>query len=173
MGDIVLVSTAGDNLAENQRKQNYSITLQFDDEVKETYSIKTKLRSNSKLVLESEKSILNNLSITKLVKELHSSADLMHLAYVALSARKIDNLQSTVAGLHKSLLDATGKAATTMVAFERLSGSIVMDVYTAYTWIIQEKEVMGVEKLQKCGDKARQMANEAHKLANEIGRAHV
>ncbi|QEI43079.1 hypothetical protein BMF77_03695 [Dolichospermum sp. UHCC 0315A] len=53
MSEIVLVTSLNE-AAENQRKKELSITLQFDKGVTETYSINTKPARTSKLVFESE-----------------------------------------------------------------------------------------------------------------------
>ena len=139
MSEIILVQPLNE-AAEIQRKKELSITLQFDKGVTEKYSISTKPARTSKLVLESEKSILNNLSVREVVKGLDHAADLMYLAYNALAARKNDSLQGTVSGLQKSLLDATMEASITMGVFKTKSSAVVDDAFSAYKWLVQGKE---------------------------------
>ncbi|MCX5965151.1 MAG: hypothetical protein NT070_19100 [Cyanobacteria bacterium] len=165
MSEITLVASL-DEAAEIQRKKELSITLQFDKGVAEKYSINTKPARTSKLVLESEKSILNNLSVREVVKGLDHAADLMYLAYFALAARKNDPLQGTVSGLQKSLLDATMNATATMGVFKIKSSAVVDDAFSAYKWLVQGKESMAMKQLQRCGETALQMANESQKLAD-------
>ncbi|MTJ55398.1 hypothetical protein FJR38_23315 [Anabaena sp. UHCC 0253] len=150
MSEIILV-TSLDEAAENQRKKELSITLQFDKGVTEKYSINTKPARTSKLVFESEKSILNNLSVREVVKGLDHAADLMFLAYNALAARKNDSLQATVSGLQKSLLDATMEATVTMGVFKTKSSAVVDDAFSAYKWLVKGKESLALKQLQRCG----------------------
>ena len=161
MDEITLVPVAG--AAADAQKKEYAITLRFENKgITEKYSIKTKPSAKSELVRLSEKSILNNLSVREVVTGLDHAADLMFLAYNALAKRA---LQATVSGLQKSLLDATMDATVTMRVFKTKSGTIVDDAFNAYTWMIRGKESLALKQLQRCGDTATQMADEAEKLA--------
>jgi len=164
MGDITIV-TPLDNAAEQQRKQELAITFQFEKGITEKYSLKAKPVRTSALVLESEKSILNNLSIREVVVGLNHSADLIFLAYNALAKR---SLQATVSGLQKSLLDATMEATVTMKVFKDKSSVVVEDAFSAYKWLVQGKETLAVKQLQRCGATASQMADESEKLATRF-----
>lgn len=166
MGDIILVSSQNE-AAEQQRKQELAITLEFEKGIKEKYSLKAKPVRTSALVLESEKSILNNLSIREVVVGLNHSADLIFLAYNALAKR---SLQATVSGLQKSLLDATMEATVTMKVFKDKSAAVVEDAFSAYKWLVQGKETLAVKQLQRCGKTAEQMADESEKLAARFQR---
>lgn len=161
MGEITIV-TPLDDVAERQRKQELAITLQFEKGITEKYSLKTKPVRTSALVLESEKSILNNLSIREVVVGLNHSADLIFVAYNALAKK---SLQATVSGLQKSLLDATMEATVTMKVFKDKSSAVVEDAFSAYKWLLQAKETLAVRQLQRCGKTAEQMADESEKLA--------
>lgn len=167
MSDISLVPSV-DEAAEEARKKSFAVTLQFNAGVTEKYSITTKPARTSKLVLESEKTILNNLSVREVVKGLDHAADLMYLAYNALAARRNDSLQATVSGLQKSLLDATMEATVTMGVFKTKSNAVVDDAFSAYKWMIQGKESLALKQLQRCGTTATQMADESQKLAERF-----
>jgi len=167
MSDLITVPSS-DDAAETQRKKEFAITVQFDKGVTEKYSINTKPARTSKLVLESEKLILNNLSVREVVKGLDHASDLMFLAYNALAARKNDSLQATVSGLQKSLLDATMEATVTMGAFKMKSSAVVDDASSAYKWLVQGKESLAIRQLQRCGVTASQMADESEKLATRF-----
>jgi hypothetical protein len=161
MTEIIIVPS----LDENQRKKEYAITLAFDNRVQEKYTINTKPATTSKLVLESEALILNNLSVHEVVKGLDHAANLMYLTYNALAARRNDPLQATVSGLQKSLLDATMEASVTVGVFRTKSSAIIEDAFSAYRWLVQGKESIAIRQLQRCGQSAGEMANEANKLA--------
>ncbi len=167
MGDITLVSTS-DAAAELQRKEKFEITLQFDKGVTEKYSLKNIPASTSQLVLESEKSILNNLSVHKIVKNLDHAADLMFLAYTALAARRNDTLQGTVSGLQTSLLNSTVNASATMNTFKTQSKVVVDEAVKAYTWLTKCKESMALTQLRRCGDAALEMAKKSEELAKSF-----
>jgi DNA repair exonuclease SbcCD ATPase subunit len=161
MDEITLVPVTGD--AAKDQKEQYAITLRFENKgITEQYSIKTKPSAKSELVRFSEKSILQNLSVREVVTGLDHAADLMFLAYNALAKRA---LQATVSGLQKSLLDATLEATVTMGVFKTKSAAIVEDAFNAYTWMIRGKESLALKQLQRCGDTATKMADEAEKLA--------
>jgi len=161
MTDIALLPSTD----ETSRKKELAITLQFDNNKKETYSLKTKPPRTSELVLASEKMILNNLSVREVVVGLNHSADLIYLAYNALAKR---TLQATVSGIQKSLLDATMEATVTMGVFKTKSAAVVEDAFSAYTWLVRGKESLAVKQLQRCGDSASQMADESEKLASRF-----
>jgi len=161
MTDIALLPSTD----ETSRKKELAITLQFDNNKKETYSLKTKPPRTSELVLASEKMILNNLSVREVVVGLNHSADLIYLAYNALAKR---TLQATVSGIQKSLLDATMEATVTMGVFKTKSATVVEDAFSAYTWLVRGKESLAVKQLQRCGDSASQMADESEKLASRF-----
>ncbi|MEA5557099.1 hypothetical protein [Nodularia spumigena] len=160
---IVEVDTATAAL----QKKELAITLNFkkqgqDKEITEKYSLKTKPARNSALVSFSERIILNNLSVREIVTGLDHAADLMFLAYNALAKR---SLQATVSGLQKSLMDATMEATITVGVFKTKSAAIVDDAFSAYTWMVRGKEALALKQLQRCGQTATEMANEAEKLA--------
>lgn len=166
--EITLVPSLDEEL---QRKE-FSITLSFDNRIQEKYTLKTQPPRSSKLVLASESVILNNLSIHEIVKGLDHAANLMYLAYNALSARKSDPLQETVYHLQVALLKATGDATTTVGIFKRQSEAIAKSAFDAYNWLIELEEDMSVAQLKRCGKYAAEMADEANKLAKrfqEIG----
>ncbi|MEB3177870.1 MAG: hypothetical protein VKL59_02345 [Nostocaceae cyanobacterium] len=162
MSDIILVSTSDDAAAETQRKKDLAVTLKFEKGNTEKYSLKAKPPRTSALVLESQKSILNNLSIREVVVGLNHAADLMFVAYNALAKR---SLQATVSGLQKSLLDATLEATVTMKTFKDKSGAVLDDAFSAYGWLLKNKESLAIRQLQRCGATALQMAEESEKLA--------
>lgn len=161
MAEITVVPS----LDENQRKKEYAITLAFDNRIQEKYTINQKPATTSKLVLESETLILNNLTVHEVVKGLDHAANLLYLAYNALAARRNDPLQATVSGIQKSLLDATMEATVTVGVFRTKSSAIIEDAFSAYKWMVQGKEAIAIRQLQRCGQSAGEMANEANKLA--------
>lgn len=77
---------------------------------------------------ESQKSILNNLSIREVVVGLDHASDLMFLAYNALAKNA---LQRTVFTLQYELLKATSEASSTMVVFKDQSDNVAQNLLSA------------------------------------------
>lgn len=149
------------------RKREFAITLQFENRKKETYSIRTKPRRTSELVLASEKMILNNLSLREVAVGLNHSVDLIFVAYNLLAGKDIQ-ATATVSGIQKSLLDATLEASVTMNHFKNKSAEVVDDAFGAYKWLGQGKESLAILQLQRCGNTVSQMADESEKLASRF-----
>lgn len=161
--EIIIVPS----LDEEKRQKEYAITLSFDNRVEEKYSITQMPVRSSKLVSASEAIILRNLSVHEVVKGLDHSVNLMFLAYNALAARKNDPLQATVSGLQKSLLDANAEALSTVGTFKVKSQNIAETAFKAYGWLTKYQEKMAITQLKRCGDYAKEMADEAGKLADK------
>ncbi|MCV3216442.1 hypothetical protein OGM63_23500 [Plectonema radiosum NIES-515] len=158
----ITIVTPSDDAAELQRQNNFEVTFEFDKGVKEKYKLTTQLKSTDALVLESEKSILNNLSIREVVVGLNHSADLIFLAYNALAKR---SLQKDVSGLQAKLLEATSIAIVTMGKFRDKSIKVADNAFSAYKSMLNCREDMAIDQLKRCGKVAEEMANESDTLA--------
>ncbi|MFB2934300.1 hypothetical protein ACE1B6_03400 [Aerosakkonemataceae cyanobacterium BLCC-F154] len=170
MSDIVLISSE-DDPEQSQRINTLSIDLEFEpEEIREKYSLKAKPGRTSKLVLSCQESILNNISINRIAEGLNQAADLMYVAYNALSGSEI---QATVSGLQKLLMDATAEASITIKSFKDKTDpnkpeSVVNQAFDGFSRLFQGQESFGITKLVRCGKVAEKMAVDANNLAQRF-----
>ncbi|MTJ29222.1 hypothetical protein [Aphanizomenon sp. UHCC 0183] len=136
------------------------------DGKQETYSLLTRPSDTSVLVVQSEKEILQTLSIEKVVLNLKNTGDLMYLAFNALSG--VPKIQVKMSDLQRGFYEACTVCITTVQGFVTKSNDVIDLIFQAYSFLYQLEEEAAIDMISQCGEMAKEMAADARALANRF-----
>lgn len=133
--------------------------------ISESFYINERPSVKSRLVIQSKKNICHDLDLKKLVVNLNNTADLMYVAYNALTGTKI---QSKMSGLQKKLMDLCDECIIAMQDITQNTGFIIEQVIMAYDLLFQFEEEACIELIATCSEYAGEMAQTSERLAGKF-----
>ena len=148
---------------------NYEVT---DQEIKVTDGVSTYVckydalpQDTLPLVIESKKSLLQEIDLNDMLSNLDNSAELIYIAFCALHGK---SMQADLDGLQVDLLKLCGKSKVTMTTFRDESKEITKKVLECYSWMkdgfIDEAKTIFDSTARYAG----QMAKTSQELSQEF-----
>lgn len=117
------------------------------------------------MVIESKKSLLQDIDLNDMLINLNNSAELLYIAFCALHGKSI---QAQLDGLQASLLKLCGKTKTTMTVFRDQSKQITLETLKSYSWMKKGFTNQALIIFNSSAQYAQSMAESSKQLSEEF-----
>jgi hypothetical protein len=142
-----------------------SLVISLDGK-QENYKLGTIPPDNCVPVLIAKQTVLGQLDLNQLVRDMWISTKLAHTAYMATNSVK--GVQSDISGIRKNLISLIGDSSNTLQDFGDKSSIVLNNLIEAYKYLQTGSTESALTLLNTCSEIAKDMTEKALELRNSI-----
>jgi hypothetical protein len=147
------------------RIEDNNLILQEDTQEK-SYVLGTIPSAESVPVLIAKQTILGQLDLNQLVRDMWISTKLAHTAYMATNSVK--DVQSEVSGIRKRLIEIIGTSSNTLQDFGDKSNIVLGKLISAFKYLQTGSDMLAATEFEACISIAKEMTQTAIELRDNV-----